>query len=168
MTITVAFGSWLASVLFALALGVAVLAVSRVLRQEADETPAREAVTRVPPPAWLYCVEGTPLDQRAGWFPLAPGGRSVISSVPARSGEGTTTIYLTAHDVRSEHALIRHDDASARYRLEAFQPGIRHNNETVSPGETVPLADGDILDFGAITRLRFSLSGPGADPDSNG
>jgi len=39
---------------------------------------------------------------------------------------------------------------------------VLHNNEPLAPGETAELVDGDTLEFGQVSRFRFTLTGPEA------
>ena len=116
-----------------------------------------------PPPAWLFCEDGALLDKRVQWFPVRPGGRTILGHRPRNSTEETHYLYLNAEDIRDEHALISFDPASGRYEVEALGTGpVLHNNEPLPPGERAELADGDTLDLGGISRFRFTLTGPEA------
>jgi hypothetical protein len=114
-------------------------------------------------PAWLFCEEGTALDQRVQWFPLRPGGKTVIGSRPRAATEEASYLYLTADDIREDHAVITYQAEVARYVVEAVSEGVvLHNNDPVAPGERPELTDGDTLDLGRISRFRFTLTGPEA------
>jgi hypothetical protein len=113
------------------------------------------------PPAWLFCEEGTALDKRVQWFALNRGGKTIVGSRPRSATADTTFIYLTADDIRDDHALIRFNPEPGRYEVEALADGITlHNNETLASGSKAELADGDTLDLGRISRFRFTLTGP--------
>lgn len=115
-------------------------------------------------PAWLFCEEGTALDRRVQWFPLRPGGKTVIGSRPRAATEEASYLYLTAEDIREDHAVITYQPEAARYVVEAVSEGVvLHNNDPVPPGERPELTDGDTLDLGRISRFRFTLTGPEAD-----
>jgi hypothetical protein len=130
----------------------------------------RPAVLQAPPPpreqpraepAWLFCEEGTALDRRVRWFPLRPGGKTVVGARPRSATEEAQFIYLTAEDIREDHAVIDFDPETGRYHVQPVSDGLLlHNNEAVSPGERPELADGDTLDLGSISRFRFTLTGP--------
>ena len=112
-------------------------------------------------PAWLFCEQGTPLDRRAQWFPLRPGGRTVAGHRPRAGTEETQFLYLAAEDIREDHALFQYNPATGRYEVENMDGGpLLHNNEPLAPGARAELADGDTLDLGAISRFRFTLTGP--------
>lgn len=113
------------------------------------------------PPAWLYCEEGTPLDRRAEWFALRPGGRTVIGRRPRAATAETLYVFLNAEDIREDHAIVAFDAGRGRYTVEAVpQAAVLHNNDPLDPGTSAPLSDGDTLDLGRITRFRFTLTGP--------
>jgi hypothetical protein len=112
-------------------------------------------------PAWLLCEEGTALDRRVQWFPLRPGGRTVVGARPRAATDEAAYLYLTAEDIREDHAVVTFDGATGRYRAESLSDGlVLHNNDPITPGAAVELADGDTLDLGRISRFRFTLSGP--------
>src|SRR5438105_15374906 len=50
--------------------------------------------------AWLYCEDGAPLDKRAAWFRVRPGGATVLGNTPRGPAGDTAFVYLSAHDVR--------------------------------------------------------------------
>lgn len=149
------FPLWLAWALFGTVLS---LLVWRVYLPLALRAPAPSG--RRPPPAWLYCEDGAALDRRVRWFALRPGGCTVLGRVPRRSEPETEYLYLNAHDIEEEHARIAFDPKSGRYVIEALRGGVRHNNEPLLPGSRASLSDGDTLDLGAISRFRFTLTGP--------
>jgi hypothetical protein len=129
----------------------------------------RPAALQAPPPvkelpravpAWLFCEEGTALDRRVQWFPLRPGGRTVIGARPRAATDEAAYLYLTAEDIREDHAAVTFD-GGGRYRVESLGDGlVLHNNDPIAPGAPAELADGDTLDLGRISRFRFTLSGP--------
>jgi hypothetical protein len=110
--------------------------------------------------AWLYCEEGAPLDQQAAWFRVRPGGTTVLGNTPRASVGDTSFIYLSAHDVSDRQVTIRWDAVSGRYLLEKGDGVVQHNNEPVPEGAAVPLTDGDTLELGEVTRLRFTYTAP--------
>lgn len=115
------------------------------------------------PEAWLYCEEGTPLDQRVRWFAVRPGGRTVVGARPRSNTPETEYVYLTAEDIAEDHVLIRFDAAAGRYVVETLDSGlVLHNNEPLGAGAAADLADGDTLDLGRISRFRFTYTGPEA------
>lgn len=125
------------------------------------QAPALPKETPKAVPAWLFCEDGTALDRRVQWFPLRPGGRTVIGARPRAATEDTSYLYLTADDIREDHAVITYQPEAARYLVETASDGIvLHNNDPVTPGERPELADGDTLDLGRISRFRFTLTGP--------
>jgi hypothetical protein len=111
-------------------------------------------------PPWLFCEDGASLDRRAAWFRLRPGGTTVVGNRPRGASEGQGAIYLTAHDVGERHLTIRYDPGRRRYLLEAGDGKVQHNNEALPPGASAPLTDGDTIDLGDLTRLRFTFAGP--------
>lgn len=124
--------------------------------------PARE-LPAAAPPAWLFCEEGTALDQRVQWFPLRPGGRTVIGARPRAATDDAVFLYLTADDIREDHALISFNPETGRYHAQPTTDAlVLHNNEPVPAGERPELTDGDTLDLGRISRFRFTLTGPEA------
>ena len=113
------------------------------------------------PPAWLFCEEGTTLDRRVQWFALRPGGRTVVGGRPRAATDETLFVYLTADDIREDHAVVSFNPASGRYEVEpAADAPVLHNNEPLEPGQKAELADGDTLDLGRLSRFRFTLTGP--------
>jgi hypothetical protein len=131
-----------------------------LLREAPAEDPAPEPEPALSaPPAWLFCEEGTALDRRVRWFPLARRGQTVVGAKPRAAAGETEFVYLTAEDIREDHAVVGYDPALARYVLRAVDGGlVLHNNEPLAgPAE---LADGDTLDLGRLSRFRFTLTGP--------
>jgi hypothetical protein len=123
------------------------------------ELPATPSVST--PPAWLYCEEGAQLDVRARWFPLRSGGKTVIGHRPRAGTSEVAYVYLTADDILEEHVQVRFNEQTKRYEAEPLGRGaVFHNNEEVAAGIRTPLAEGDTLDLGRISRFRFTLSGP--------
>lgn len=146
------------------AFGVALVLVTLRILRAAIVTPAPNATGGASEPVtepWLYCEEGDAVDREAQWFRLRPGARTVLGHKPRSATTDTTYIFLNAHDVADDHAVIRYDPGSARYLLQA-PPGarLRHNNEDLNDGSEVSLTDGDTLDLGKLSRFRFTLSGP--------
>src|SRR5262249_4417790 len=125
-------------------------------RRESEETAGEPTA-----PPWLYCEEGTPLDREVRWFRVRPEARTVLGSRPRSATSDTSYIYLNAHDVAEDNALITYDAPSGSYQLHA-PPGARlsHNNEELSSGEWAPLTDGDMIGVGQMSRFRFTLTGP--------
>lgn len=112
--------------------------------------------------AWLYCEEGAPLDKRAGWFRVRPGGATVLGNTPRASASDTAFVYLSAHDLHDRQVTIRWDAGARRYILQKGEGLVRHNNETVADGTTLPLTDGDTIELGEVTRMRFTYTNPPA------
>ena len=149
---------WLAWALFAAFL---VLLLWRKYLPAVRQAPPLPKETRPAPLAWLFCEEGTALDQRVRWFPLKPGGKTVVGALPRAATADTAYVYLTADDVREDHVVISYETASGRYRVESCEAAqAQHNNEALAPGQPAELADGDTLDLGRISRFRFTLTGP--------
>jgi hypothetical protein len=149
---------WLAWALFGSYLG---WLVWTRYRPEVVKAPALPKETSRAAPAWLFCEDGALLDKRVQWFPLRTGGQTIVGHRPRASTAETSFIYLTADDVRDEHALLAFNPASGRYEVEALTGGqVHHNNEPLPAGEKAALADGDTLDLGRISRFRFTLTGP--------
>jgi len=149
---------WAAWALFAAAL--VWLLYSRYLRAVlAGPSPAAAAPEAVGSP-WLFCEDGSNLDRRAAWFRVRPGGTTVVGNQPRAASGTQSAIYLTAHDVGERHLTIRYDPARRRYLLEAGDGKVRHNNEPLPSGASALLTDGDTIDLGDLTRLRFTFSGP--------
>jgi hypothetical protein len=124
--------------------------------------PATEAAKKAPP-CWLFCEDGTSWDRRVQWFALRPGGRSVVGARPRKDTPESSFLYLTAEDVREDHAVISYDAQGSRYRVEACGGArVLHNNEPLEAGHAEDLADGDTLDLGHLSRFRFTLTGPEA------
>jgi hypothetical protein len=124
---------------------------------------AAPLVAASPPHAgipWLFCEDGSPLDKRVGWFRLRDGGATVIGHQPRAATERAAYVYLTAHDLRDQQVQIRFDPAQRRYVLEHLDGRVLHNNELLPVGASVSLTDGDTVDLGDVTRLRFTFSGP--------
>jgi hypothetical protein len=149
---------WLAWALFAAAL---VYVVGfRYLREVRASGGLRRADSPRPSAPWLYCEDGSPVDKRAAWFALRGGGMTVIGHQPRPSTERAAYIYLTAHDLEPEQATIRYDRAQRRYLLESMNGKVRHNNDALATGSAALLTDGDTVDLGDVTRLRFTFTGP--------
>lgn len=126
----------------------------------AEAEPALEAGPSAPR-AWLYCEDGTALDQRVRWFGVRPGGRTVVGARPRSNTPETEYVYLTADDIVEDHLLIRYDAVARRYLVETLDSGlVLHNNEPLPAGQVADLADGDTLDLGRISRFRFTYTGP--------
>jgi hypothetical protein len=131
-----------------------------VLRADLPALPVDEE-ERTVDPAWLFCEDGTALDQRVRWFALRPGGTTVIGARPRTATEQVLFVYLTADDIQEDHARVTVDPRSSRYQVEALGRGVvLHNNDPIEAGTPHQLADGDTLDLGRITRFRFTLTGP--------
>jgi hypothetical protein len=109
---------------------------------------------------WLFCEDGTALDKRARWFRVAPQGTTIVGSRPHNATGDTVYVYLTAYDIRERQLVIRYDRGLRRYVLQGGEGRLLHNNEPVSHGQPIVLTDGDTLDLGDVTRLRFTFSGP--------
>lgn len=153
---------WLSWALFGSGL---VFLVWKVYRPLVTAAPALPGPTPLPesqsPPGWLYCEEGASLDVRAQWFPLRSGGQTVIGHRPRASTPETAYVYLTADDILEEHLQVRFNQDTKRYEAEPLGRGlVFHNNEEVAAGIRTPLAEGDTLDLGKISRFRFTLAGP--------
>lgn len=142
--------------------GTLVIVVAGKMLHAAVTTPGPERVEAVDPgQPWLYCEEGAPLDLEARWFRVRPGEKTVLGGRPRSATADTSYVYLAAHDVAEDHALIRFDPEQGRYRMGApTGASIQHNNEPVTDGEEVSLTDGDVLQLGAQSRFRFTLTGP--------
>lgn len=113
------------------------------------------------PPAWLFCEDGAALDRKVQWFTVRPGGRTVVGARPRAATADTSYMYLTADDIREDHALVQFDPESGRYTVTCLGDGtVLHNNDPLNVGTTTELADGDTLDLGRISRFRFTLTGP--------
>jgi hypothetical protein len=152
---------WLTGAAFATAL--MVLVVTRYVRpifSERLSAPAEPAATHGPDGAWLYCEDGTPLDKRAEWFRVRPGGITVLGNTPRGPTGDTAFIYLSAHDLHDRQVTIRWDARARRYLLEKGEGAVRHNNETVPDGAALPLTDGDTIELGEVTRMRFTYTSP--------
>jgi len=136
-----------------------------LIRAEPDGPALPEPVVAAAPgapAAWLFCEEGTPLDRRVAWFPLARGGRTVIGRRPRPATADTEFLYLGAEDIREDHAVVRFDPDRGRYTAQNLNGGlVLHNNEPLEG--TAELADGDTLDLGRLSRFRFTLTGPEDD-----
>jgi len=125
------------------------------------EAPAPPKELPVAQPAWLFCEDGTALDRRVQWFGLRPGGRTVVGARPRAATGDTSFVYLTADDIREDHAAVLFNPATGRYEVETLSDGtVLHNNDPLPLGEKAELADGDTLDLGRISRFRFTLTGP--------
>src|SRR3954452_6741871 len=137
-----------------------VLVVTRYVRpiftegwsRSGDGLVAQVAAERAPPDgAWLFCEDGAPLDKRAAWFRVRPGGAVVLGNTPRAPAGDTAFIYLSAHDIGNQQVTIRWDASLRRYVLQKGEGVVRHNNEPVPEGATLPLTDGDTLELGEIT-----------------
>jgi hypothetical protein len=113
-----------------------------------------------PDGAWLYCEDGAPLDKRAAWFRVRAGGATVLGNTPRGPVDDTSFVYLSAHDIRDRQVTIRWDSRLRRYLLQKGEGIVRHNNEPVSDGAALPLTDGDTIELGDVTRMRFTYTGP--------
>jgi hypothetical protein len=113
-----------------------------------------------PEGAWLFCEDGAPLDQRAAWFRVRSGGVTVLGNTPRGPVGDTTFVYLSAHDIQDRQVTIRWDTGRRRYVLEKGDGAVRHNNEPVPDGAALALTDGDTIELGEMTRMRFTYTGP--------
>jgi hypothetical protein len=111
-------------------------------------------------PPWLFCEDGTALDKRARWFRVSGQGTTLVGNRPHSSSGDTVHVYLTAHDIKERQLVIRYDRGLRRYVLQRGEGKVLHNNEPVTHDQPVMLTDGDTLDLGDTTRLRFTFSGP--------
>lgn len=155
------FVLWLTGAAFAMAL--MALVVTRYVRPIFTERFSRPAGThegRGPDGAWLYCEDGAPLDKRAGWFRVRPGGATVLGNTPRAPVSDTAFVYLSAHDLHDRQVMICWDAGLRRYVLRKGEGVVRHNNEAVPEGATLPLTDGDTIELGEATRMRFTYTGP--------
>jgi hypothetical protein len=155
------FVLWLVGAMFGTVL--MVVAVTRYVRPIFSDrlTGATEtALTAGAAGAWLYCEEGAPLDRRAEWFRVRPGGATVLGNTPRSATSDTSFIYLTAHDIQDRQVTIRWDPGLRRYVLQKGEGTVRHNNELVPEGMAHPLTDGDTIELGEMTRMRFTFTGP--------
>jgi hypothetical protein len=109
---------------------------------------------------WLFCEDGTALDKRARWFRVAPRGTTLVGNRPQSSSNETVHVYLTAHDIKERQLAIRYDHGLRRYVLQRGEGRLLHNNEAVMSDQPIVLTDGDTLDLGESTRLRFTFAGP--------
>jgi hypothetical protein len=109
---------------------------------------------------WLFCEDGTALDKRAQWFRVAGEGTTIVGNRPQNASGDTLYIYLTAHDIKQRQIVIRYDRNLRRHVLQHGDGKLLHNNEPVTHDEPIVLTDGDTLDLGDVTRLRFTFSGP--------
>lgn len=116
------------------------------------------------PPAWLFCEDGTVLDRKVRWFPIRPGGRTVVGSRARAATPETQFVYLTADDIPEDHVALVYRADTGRYEVEALNVEVLHNNDSLAPGRRAALADGDTLDLGRLSRFRFTLTGPEATP----
>src|SRR5262245_47725176 len=102
------------------AFGLVMLLVTFRFVQAAVRTPMpQRAEAPDPGQAWLYCEEGAPLDLEVRWFRVRPGGRTVLGSRPRSATADTSYLFLNAHDITEDNAVIRYDEATGRYRLQA-------------------------------------------------
>jgi hypothetical protein len=124
------------------------------------EPPGRVAAPATSRAPWLFCEDGAPIDKRAQWFRLRAGGATVVGNRPRAATTDIAYVYLTAHDLREQQVAIRYDRGQRRYLLEHRDGKVLHNNEPLAIGASMPLTDGDTIDLGDVTRLRFTLSGP--------
>src|SRR5438128_4832389 len=109
---------------------------------------------------WLFCEDGTALDKRARWFRVSPQGTTIVGNRPHSARGDTVYVYLTAHDIKERQLSIRYDRGQRRYVLQRGEGRLLHNNEPIADDAPVVLTDGDTLELGATTRLRFTFSGP--------
>jgi hypothetical protein len=133
---------------------------TRYLRAVLAGPPTRGAVPEPAASPWLFCEDGSTLDRRAAWFRVRAGGTTVVSNRPRAASGSVGGIYLTAHDVGEQHLTIRYDPPRRRYLLEVGDGKVLHNNEALPRGASAPLTDGDTIDLGELTRLRFTFTGP--------
>ena len=152
---------WLTGAAFGTALMAVVL--TRYVRpifterlSHAEESPRASG----PDGAWLYCEDGTPLDKRAGWFRVRSAGSTVLGNTPRGASADTAFIYLSAHDLHDRQVTIRWDPQQRRYLLQKGEGTVRHNNEPVPEGAVIPLTDGDTVELGEVTRMRFTYTHP--------
>ena len=70
----------------------------------------------------------------------------------------------TLRDVPVVIAVLGNDEGSnlsiGGYTLPPAGALVRHNNEELLPGTGVVLTDGDTLDLGSQSRVRFTMTGP--------
>jgi hypothetical protein len=157
------FVLWLCGALFGAGLvGVVVARYVRPIFSERVSGSAEGRAAGAPVSAWLYCEEGAPLDQQAAWFRVRPGGTTVLGNTPRASVGDTSFVYLSAHDVADGQVTIRWDAGQGRYVLRKGEGVVRHNNEPVPDGAALPLTDGDTLELGEVTRMRFTFTPPPA------
>jgi hypothetical protein len=157
------FVLWLTGAAFAS--GLMFLVVTRYLRPiftERLDRPVEVSAFQGPEGAWLYCEDGTPLDKRAEWFRIRSGGTTVLGNTPRGSAGDTAFVYLSAHDLHDRQVTIRWDGRQRRYVLQKGEGVVRHNNETVPDGASLPLTDGDTIELGEVTRMRFTYTSPPA------
>jgi hypothetical protein len=152
---------WLTGAAFAAVLMLVVL--TRYIRPIFSERPMgrTEKLDAVGPNgAWLFCEDGAPLDKRAGWFRVRPGGSTVLGNTPRTASADTAFIYLSAHDLSDRQVTIRWDPQRRRYVMQKGEGMVRHNNEPVPEGAVLPLTDGDSIELGDVTRMRFTYTPP--------
>lgn len=155
---------WLTGAAFATALMALVVArYALPIFSERLVRPVQSAVAPGPEGAWLYCEDGAPLDKRAEWFRVRPGGATVLGNTPRGPAGDTVFVYLSAHDLHDRQVTIRWDPRLRRYLLQKGEGVVRHNNEPVPEAATLPLTDGDTIALGEVTRLRFTYAGPPAN-----
>jgi hypothetical protein len=157
------FVLWLTGAAFATAL--MALVTTRYVRPIFTERLSRtgdEHGGRGPEGAWLYCEDGAPLDKRAGWFRVRPGGATVLGNTPRAPVSDTLFVYLSAHDLHDRQVTIRWEAGLRRYVLQKGEGEVRHNNEAVPDGAALPLTDGDTIELGEMTRMRFTYTSPPA------
>lgn len=133
---------------------------TRYFRAVLAPTGGRPVAVEATGSPWLFCEDGVGLDRRAAWFRVRPGGTTVVGNRPRAATGGQGGVYLTAHDVGEQHLTIRYDAGRRRYFLEAGDGKVLHNNEALPAGAGAPLTDGDTIDLGDLTRLRFTFTGP--------
>jgi hypothetical protein len=152
---------WLACAAFGTVLMALVLMrYVRPIFSERLASPAEKPGAASASGAWLYCEEGAPLDKRAGWFRVRPGGSTVLGNTPRTASADTAFIYLSAHDLHDRQVTIRWDPQRRRYVLQRGEGQVRHNNEPVPEGAVLPLTDGDSIELGELTRIRFTHTPP--------
>jgi hypothetical protein len=152
---------WLTGAAFGTLLMVIVLTrYVRPIFSERRSGVADSSLAAGPDGAWLYCEEGAPLDKRAGWFRVRPGGATVLGNIPRGANADTAFVYLSAHDLHDRQVTIRWDAQRRRYVLQKGEGAVRHNNESLLEGAVLPLTDGDTIELGEVTRMRFTYTRP--------
>ncbi len=155
------FVLWLTGAAFATALmALVVIRYVRPIFTERLSRPAELPAAQGPDGAWLYCEDGAPLDKRAEWFRVRPGGTTVLGNTPRGPVGDTAFVYLSAHDLHDRQVTICWDSRLRRYLLQKGEGAVRHNNEPVPEGAALPLTDGDTIELGEVTRMRFTYTSP--------